>query len=61
MKQTDLDVQLHTDLLHEIRHAMVFRTKTEHKQYIAGAKATLVKLQLPLAEAANCETYKQTD
>ncbi len=57
MKQIELDIESQNDLLHEIRYAMVFNTKTEHKQYIAGAKAMLVELQLPLAEAANCDTY----
>jgi hypothetical protein len=61
MKQIELDINAHEDLLYEIKHTMVFKTKAEHKSYIAEAKAMLVKLQLPLAESANDDRYSQTD
>jgi hypothetical protein len=58
MKQIELDQETCNDLLYKIKHAMAFKTKAERKHYIAEAKAMLVQLQLPLAEAVNDDTYQ---
>ena len=59
MKQFELDIEAQNDLLLKIYHTMALETKTE--QHFVGANATLVKLQLPLAESANNDRYSQTD